>query len=139
MRWRLSGHGPQCRAPPLFTPVVTPDETPNPLVEQECHPYASRNKPSPSLSTLCPSATTNAPVASRGTSRRLHIGGWWMCPSTIYLLLPRLFARVRKWSFSIIRRAHQLASTLSLAFNLVFVTFGSLRVPVYLVLHIVAY
>jgi len=48
---------PSAASRPHFTPVVTPDKTPNPRAEQECHRYASRNAPSPSLSTLCPSVT----------------------------------------------------------------------------------
>jgi len=55
---------PSAASRPHFTPVVTPDKTPNPRAEQECHRYASCNEPSPSLSTHYTSATTDAPPAS---------------------------------------------------------------------------
>ena len=119
MRFRyLPEHGPQRKAwSTFYSGRDAGAETPHPRVEQECHRYASRNETSPSLSTLYPSAMTDAPAASGDLTTLTY---WRMCPSTIPLLLSRLFARVRKRRFlSLLKQISLILD--SLAFTLVFV------------------
>ena len=108
---------PSAERRPLSTPAVTPAETPHSLVEQECrHQYASRNEPSPSLTTLYPSATTDAPAAS-GVLKTLISG----CVPALFICFTLVHSRDRKRRFSSSPRAHQFANRDSLAFTLVFV------------------
>ena len=118
-------------------------------MEQECHRYASRNAPSPILSTLCPSATTGVMGAPAASGDLTTLTYWWMCPSTIHLFLSRLFARIRKGRFSsspsaLIIETSSFHSRVCAFLSLPGVTFlggafCSLRVPFHLVGAIVAY
>ena len=136
---------PSAERRPLFTPVVTPAKTPHPRLQQECHRYASRNEPSPSLSTLNPSAATNAPAASGDITTLILVD-----VSQHYSFSSLSFIRARSEKTLLVTTKadqfdirlpsfHSRVCALLPGVTVLSGAFGSLRVPFHLVGDIVAF
>ena len=118
MHWRSSsGHGPQRREPStLYSGHDARRHTPPTGGTRECLRYGPCNEPSPSLNTLYPSATTDAPAAS-GDLTTLHIGG---CVPALFISFSLAYSRAFGIGTSRLLLEHISLLVDFIAFTLVF-------------------